>query len=134
MVEAAARLDYYEAAAQVIPVLFILLAFGEARLIAIRSDAPPIIGTVFFLGVMMCLVLGEVVALRVLASGHDDLGLGFVVTGSLAFAFELIIFQVAFRHFDELGIEVSGAYGVLVSAVVGGVLFYGFYELLSSGV
>jgi hypothetical protein len=88
--------SYYEAIAQIIPILFLTMAIGEARVrirdtVSLRSA---VLG-VLFIGVV--LVAAEVAALRVLTSGSSSrvakdltalgLGIGFAwIVRTLAFS------------------------------------------------
>lgn len=87
--------SYYEAVAQIIPILFLTMAVGEARL-RIRDTISPrraIIGVLFIAAV---LVVGEIAALRSLEAGHGTrlakdltalavaVGLGWIVGPSRA--------------------------------------------------
>jgi hypothetical protein len=61
--------SYYEAVAQIIPILFLTMAVGEAR-VRIRETISPrnaVIGVLFIAAV---LVAGEIAALRSLEAGH----------------------------------------------------------------
>jgi hypothetical protein len=82
--------QFYEAAAQVIPVLFLAAAVGESRLKVRRVTNPYAAMSVIFI-VAFAIAAGEVAALRVLVTGDGSettfglttvslgLGLGFVI-------------------------------------------------------
>jgi hypothetical protein len=82
--------SFYEAAAQIIPVLLLAAAVGESRLKVRNEIDARLAGAVVFL-VAVTICVGEIAALRVLVVGHDSrgifdltifslgIGLGFVV-------------------------------------------------------
>jgi hypothetical protein len=85
-----ADLDFYEASAQVIPVLLLAAAVGESR-VKIRKRVNGHAAIILVFAVALAICAGEVAALRVLTSGDDSkllfdltamslgLGLGFLI-------------------------------------------------------
>jgi hypothetical protein len=86
------RADFYTTAAQVIPVIWLALVF-ESRVLEKRRTR---LGTLVEAGGMYSLVLGEIAAFTVLASGHDtDAALTFVIyglaLGGAALGYEVVL-------------------------------------------
>lgn len=119
---------YYEAVAQIIPILFLTMAVGEAR-VRIRdtlSTRAAVLGVLFIGGL---LASGEVAALRAIEVGHGShlardltafaLGVGVAwVVRSLA----VVVYRD--RHEDEaepprdIAVLIDGAFAVTAIAVV----------------
>jgi hypothetical protein len=99
---ATAHLGFYEAAAQVIPVLLLVMAFGETRL---RVDMPKRANysdAYFVLAGFLVVITGEVAALRVLATGQDDGGLHSLTASGLALGLSFILYRFAFLTMRDL--------------------------------
>lgn len=91
----AASQAFYEAATQVIPVLLLVLAIGEGRVIRTDTKQPEEwLGTalvaVFAIGV---LVLGELCALKALARGGDSYVLHGATVMALVYGFTFVFAQ-----------------------------------------
>lgn len=95
---------FYEAAAQIIPILLLALAVGESRL-KFRARGKPlvVIGAAFFFG---CSVVGgEIAALRVLETGHDSAFLKGVTVISLSFGFAFLLQYLAWAAYRDIAGE-----------------------------
>ena len=69
MVVIAAQQSFYEAAAQVIPILLLVLAF---ELVRYRVQQETLVMAYAFVALVLGMIAGEVAALTALASGHDS--------------------------------------------------------------
>jgi hypothetical protein len=88
------QMGYYAAAAQVIPVLMLVLLVGESRFF----KAKPADGLWLLLALfaMFVLLLGELTALRTLGRGSDSAALWACTTGGLVYGL-VFVFQSAVR-------------------------------------
>lgn len=93
----AAQMGYYAAAAQVIPILMLVLLLGESRFFRVDNDDKGF-HLAFPLIAMLVLLLGEVAALRVLGQGHDSGALWTFTTIGLFYSLGFF-FQSAVRSF-----------------------------------
>ena len=99
---ATVHLGFYEAAAQVIPVLLLVMAFGETRL---RVDMPKRANysdAYYVLAGFLVVIMGEIAALRALATGHDDGELHSLTAGGLALGLSFILYRFAFLTMHDL--------------------------------
>jgi hypothetical protein len=96
-----AHLAFYEAAAQVIPILLLTLAVGESR-IKPRSRGTPLvaIGSVAAFG--GCIIAGELAALRVLSLGHDSEALHSLTVLSLMIGLAFLLKYLAWAAYREV--------------------------------
>lgn len=69
MVVIAAQQSFYEASAQVIPILLLVLAF---ELVRYRVQQETLVMAYAFVVLVLGMIAGEVAALTALASGHDS--------------------------------------------------------------
>lgn len=97
MIPIAAQMGYYAAAAQVIPVLMLVLLIGESRIFKADGDES-VFGVVFPLFAMFVLLVGELATLRTLGRGHDSSFLWALATGGLVYGL-LFVFQSALHVF-----------------------------------
>ncbi len=97
MIPIAAQMGYYAAAAQVIPILMLVLLVGESRFFRADNDDDGFY-LVFALAAMLLLLVGEVTALRVLGQGRDSFALWAFTTISLLYSLGFF-FQSAVRSF-----------------------------------
>jgi hypothetical protein len=95
----AVQMGYYAAAAQVIPVLMLVLLVGESRFFKAKGDERGF-GVAFPLFAMFVLLLGELTALRALGRGHDSPFLWTFTSIGLIYGL-LFVFQSALRSFLE---------------------------------
>lgn len=93
----AAQMSYYAAAAQVIPVLMLVLLVGESRFFKAKGNESGF-GVAFPVFAMFVLLLGELGALRTLGRGHDSPFLWMFTSIGLLYGL-LFIFQSALRSF-----------------------------------
>lgn len=82
--------SYYEAVAQIIPILFLALAIGEAR-VRVRETLSPRTAIVGGLVIGAVLLAGEVAALKVLQGDRQTNGTEFLTSISLAVGFGLVV-------------------------------------------
>jgi hypothetical protein len=99
---ASAHLGFYEAAAQVIPVLLLVMAFGESRLRVERPEEATYLDAYAVLLGFLILVVGEVAALRVLLTGNDDGGLHFMAASGVAYGLAFIVSRFALQTLGDL--------------------------------
>ena len=89
MTPIAAQMGYYAAAAQVIPVLMLVLLVGESRFFkAKRADGRWLMVALF---AMFVLLIGELTALRTLSRGHDSLALWMATTMGLLYGLGFVL-------------------------------------------
>lgn len=85
-------LDFFSTAAQVIPVIFLVVVF-EARKVGVRVN--PDQDTLAVALTAFCLIAGEAAALRVLSTGEPTAALHTVVSVSLVLGLNGIVFLMA---------------------------------------
>jgi hypothetical protein len=98
------RQGFYEAVAQIIPILFLALAVGESRLKSRRNRDPFIVLSVI-LGVALTMLAGELAALRVLFTESDSEVLRGLCIASLALGFTLVLDYLGQAAFRDLADE-----------------------------
>lgn len=91
----AAQQAFYEAAAQIIPILLLVMAVGEYRLgrRINPAKAHEVYPAVIFVTVVM--LVGELAALRVLLRGSDSAALEALTNASLASGFAFLVISMA---------------------------------------
>jgi hypothetical protein len=95
----AAQESFYEAAAQVIPVLLLVLAVGEASLRPRLSEPSEVSYMAIFTLVFMA--LGEVVTLGALASGEAGTWAQFFTSASIGIGLGFLIFRFSLLVWEE---------------------------------
>jgi hypothetical protein len=89
--------SFYEASAQIIPVLLLVAFVGEGRIV--RSDQVDPRDrqnfAIFGIGAMLVMVLGELAALRTLGQGHDSVLLRGLTSLALVYGFLFVLAQGA---------------------------------------
>lgn len=95
----AAQESFYEAAAQVIPVLLLVMAVGEAGLRPRKSE-PAWTGVLAVLTVVI-IIIGEIVALGVLSSGEESRATRFLTAQSIGMGLSFIVFRFALSLADD---------------------------------
>ena len=134
----AAAQGFYELAAQIIPVLLLVLFVGENRLIRGdrrgHSDWRNI--ALLSLGATAVMLLGELAALRTVARGHDSpflygitaIALVYGLTFVFAQATKLLLLEQKDRFSPARQVALGRFYLLVV-----GVVLVGSYEVLSPG-
>lgn len=113
-----ADLGFYEVIAQIIPVLFLTMAIGEAR-VQIRDTIAPrnaILGVLFIGGI---LVAGELAALHALEAGHGTRITKDLVVLALAVGLGWIVRSLASLVYRDRGgeeVEPPAGMAVLIDA------------------
>ena len=122
MIVTAAQQSFYEASAQVIPVLLLVLAVEMARY---RAPREPVWVAYSFLGGVLGMILGEVAALAALAEGSDSFVTASFTAGGIGIGVNAVFMRAGLLTRDNLRIEHSAAVAdrfefviTLVSAVV----------------
>lgn len=97
MVAIAAEQGFYEAAAQIIPILLLVLFLGDGRVIRadIRGRAGWRSTALFGLGAVAVMLIGELGALRVISEGRDSHFLHGMTALALVYGFTFIFAQAA---------------------------------------
>ena len=123
MVVIAAQQSFYEASAQVIPVLLLVLAL---ELVRYRAPREPLWVAYSFLGTVLGMILGEVAALAALAEGSDSFLTASLTSGGIGIGVNAVFMRAGLLTRDNLRIEQSATVAerfefviTLVSAVVG---------------
>lgn len=138
MLSVAAEQGFYELAAQIIPVLLLVLFIGEGRLI--RADSQGSNGwrhtALLGLGATAVMFLGELAALRTVEQGYDSPFLNGLTVIALVYGFTFIFAQATKLLLLGRGEPFSPARQAalgrfyLVAVVV---VLVGSYEILSPG-
>jgi hypothetical protein len=123
MVVTAAEQSFYEASAQVIPVLLLVLAI---ELVRYRAPREPVWVAYTFMGTVLGMILGEVAALAALAEGSDSFFTASFTAGGIGVGVNAVFMRAGLLARDNLRIEQSAAVAdrfefviTLVGAVVG---------------
>ncbi|HEV7563006.1 MAG TPA: hypothetical protein VGO24_05845 [Solirubrobacterales bacterium] len=96
-----AQLRFYEAAAQVIPILLLALAVGESR-VKLQTRPNPVVAICLVALFGGCMIAGELAALRVLSEGHDSDFLHGLTVASLAFGLSFLLQYLAWAAFRDV--------------------------------
>jgi hypothetical protein len=99
---AGTNLGFYEAAAQVIPVLLLVMAFGESRLRVSNPKRATYADAYYILAGFLIVVFGEVAALRVLLMNDDGGGLHALTVAGIAYGLMFIVFRFGFQTMADM--------------------------------
>lgn len=95
----ALQMQFYEAAAQVIPVLLLVMAVGESSLRPRRTE--PRWASYLALAMVFFIVIGEIVALGVLASGEEGRLSRSLTAQSIGMGLSFIVFRFALSLWED---------------------------------
>jgi hypothetical protein len=138
MLLVAAEQGFYELAAQIIPVLLLVLFIGEDRLI--RGESSSSDGwrstALLGLGATAVMLLGELAALRTVERGNDSPFLNGLTVIALVYGFTFIFAQATKLLLLGRGESISAARQAALGRfylVAVAVVLVGSYEILSPG-
>lgn len=110
-------LTYYEAVAQIIPILLLAMAVGESRLQA-RKSVSPVFAVFAVLAIGGVMVAGEVAALRVLGDGSGSNIAKQLTAISVAIGLAVIVNYLAVRIYRDVAGEEAKAPRALSTVVI----------------
>lgn len=122
-----AKKDFFSTVAQVLPVLFLVLLVGELSLFQARSLQTKGAGLAQITGCAALLLGGEVVALRVLATGNPTQLATYLVAGTLALAFALLLAVLVLRvppYHPNMSMERRRRFAIPAALVVAGGTYF----------